>query len=248
MTENIPCYPDSLVYHPGTSSVKTCTLNQDARVQGVRFPAGSILGFDRDGRLWRCHISEETMIRGIACKARSEVEFFPQGGPAMLTPSGNFEVDGMPLAGGCLTLFHENGRLFRGVLAGDVILGGCKLKSATEATFYDNGNLASFELLKDLEIKKLPLAGGSRVWLYESGGLRGGTIREDRIISGIPCAGGFPVWFHDNGKLAGCSLYRDMSLPGRGKAARGDIILLDEIGNLRDVLIRESPDDFPSDV
>lgn len=245
MKEQIPCYQESRIYHPDSGSIKTCTLKRDTRVQGVLFPAGSILGFDREGRIWRCHISEETMIGGISCKAGSEVEFFRHGGPAVLTPSVDFKSDVISPAGGHLVVFHENGRLFRGVLAKDASCGGWHLKSGTEATFFDNGGLASFELAEDRDINSIPFMAGSSIWLFQNGAVRAGTICKDSVISGIPCLGGFPVWFHESGALAGGRLYEALNLSDGAIAVRGEIILIDEGGNTRGVLTSEGLEDFP---
>lgn len=164
------------------SKPRPFTAAEDSTINGVRFPAGSIIGLDERGGLWRCHVSNETSICGVPCMADSEVEFHPNGTLAACCPARDSNIAGITVSGGALTLFHENGALFRCIMAADAIVGGIHAKEATELCLYDDGSVSSFETDGSFQAE-FPVMPHSRVWLHPDGSLKAATDRETGKIA-----------------------------------------------------------------
>lgn len=170
-----------------SSASKPCqfTAAEDSTINGVRFPAGSIIGLDDRGSLWRCHVSNETTICGVQCMADSEIEFHPNGTLAACWPARDSNIAGITVSGGALTLFHKNGSLFRCILAADAIVSGIHAKEGTELCLFDDGRVSSFETDGSFQAK-FPVMPNSRIWLHRDGSLKAATSRETGEI----------VWFN----------------------------------------------------
>ncbi|MBI5141766.1 MAG: hypothetical protein HZA20_06185 [Nitrospirae bacterium] len=171
---------------PIPSKPRPFTVITDMTVKGVCFPAGSIIGLDERGALWRCHLSGETIINGAPCMADTEVEFHQDGAMAAYYPARDIIIEGIIVSGGALTLFHENGTLFRCVLAGDAIIHGINARAGTELCLFDDGRVSSFETDGSFQAE-FPVMPNSRVWLHRDGSLKAATQRESGKI----------VWFND---------------------------------------------------
>ncbi len=216
------------------------TLDKDTEVQKIMFPAGSVLGFDENGRLWRCRISGETLMENgrIYCKAGTEVEFHSNGSLAACIPARDFAAGKLHAAGNFLTLFYENGSVFRCVLAKDVKLGRVYLLAGSEVTLFKDGSLSSYERSPDeesvTEIENA-LKINTQVWLYPGGALKAGVLGQDTVIHGVPCKKETMVWFHENKMLAGCTLSYDTTVR-ESDLKGGTVVLFHKNGFLRNKL------------
>ncbi len=222
----------------------TRTLNKNTSVQGTMFPAGSILGFDENNRLWRCHISAETIIESgsIPCKADTEVEFHSNGNLAACIPAMDFKAGKLYIAGNVLTLFHENSTVFRCVLAKDIKLGRVFLRVGSEISLFQDGSLSSYGAGPDEEaVTPIALKVNTQVWLYPGGGLKAGVLRQNTILYGIPCKKETMVWFHENNMLAGCTISCDTTVQ-EIPLKSGTISLFHENGFLREGILSEDLD------
>lgn len=228
----------------------TRTLNKDTEVQEIRFPAGSILGFDENNRLWRCHISAETIIESssIPCKADTEVEFHSNGNLAACIPARDCEAGKLHIAGNALTLFHENSTVFRCVLAKNIKLGRVFLRVGSEISLFQDGSLSSYWAGPDEEaVTPIALKVNTQVWLYPGGGLKAGFLRQNTILYGIPCKKETMVWFYENNMLAGCTISCDTTV--QEISLKSDTIsLFHENGFLREGVLSEDLDIGDDDI
>jgi|GEM_PF-1960712 len=194
--------PERTVYYRGTDRVRTCVLTARARVQSIEFPAGSILGFNEDGQLWRCRLGADAEIHGLPCKGENEIEFYADGQLLSCFLFRPLAVSGCRLKQDTLALFHPSGELFRGILKDGLLRQGYALAPGSELCLFKDGRVSTFQISSgEVVIDGVSLALHSQVWFHPDGRLKAGTLASVSTLQGIECPAGSLVWFHGKDHL-----------------------------------------------
>jgi hypothetical protein len=121
---------------------------------------------------------------------------------------------GMPFPGTEVS-FYENGKIGRGTLADDTVIGGIKYKAGTKVLFYKNGKVETGTLAADTTIQGIKYKAGTFVrFNYRNGKVSQGTLAADTTIYGLKYKAGGDVMFHLDGKVEWGTLAADTSIQG----------------------------------
>jgi hypothetical protein len=122
----LPCRGYAWWYEDGR--IDNVELAAERVVQGHRFPEGTRVFFDRDGRLAHAWLSEDTVIDGRPCRGRWKIDtaFHPNGRVRAFFPPDTLEIDGVACVASVFhpVYLHPDGRLCQCKLARDVTLEG----------------------------------------------------------------------------------------------------------------------------
>jgi hypothetical protein len=124
--EGMPCRRWVWWYEDGR--LDNVELATELEVQEHRFPEGTRVFFDREGRLAHAWLSRDTVIDGRTCRGRGKIDtaFHANGHVRAFFPPDTIEIDGVACVASVFhpVYLHPDGHLHQCKLARDVTLDG----------------------------------------------------------------------------------------------------------------------------
>jgi hypothetical protein len=195
-------------------------LARDTVIQGTQYPAGSRVVFHKGDGLLLVHLAEDTEIQGITY--RSAAGGYPAG----------------PV------IFHENGKVARGVLPAQRTIQGIPCKGHRFVTFSEDGALEDATLAADRTFYGRAFPAGTQLEFYASGRVQTATVTADTTTQGLAVEG--LVWksvtFYENGQIMLGWLAADSVVQGVHHDTR-TMVQFDESGKLFRAEVQEDEEE-----
>ena len=236
-----------------TGRIKDGILAGDTRIRDVKWARGPIEYFE-DGSVKEGELAENAPFRGMLCGAGERVTFRENGtvevrGAARdSTQDIPIQIQGTRFVIGpnSSVVFHENGKVKSGFLAGNANIQGMKFLGSVE--FYASGALQKGQLATTARIQGMVITagvvhhwngtylvvGGDReLEFYESGKLK---VRQwlatDLVSHGIRYKKESPLYFFENGRVQRGTLAANTKIEGTPYES-GDEIEFSEDGRIK---------------
>jgi len=228
----IPKIPGSHLKNIETNKV---TFRKNGRLERVALAndgplghAGSLVGFDKDGKPEYVILNKDYPIQGVPCAASSSLSvtgFHKNGRLKRTKLSTDHTIGNNTFPAGTAVTFDENRKLKEADLYASVIhiIDGYPCEKYSKVTFHNNDRLKTFKLHNDLLVKirvdnpnqKIPCKAGQKMELYDTGNLNHAVLAKHFTTKeGIPCAAKTKIAFHEGGALKKATLLKDHKIDG----------------------------------